>query len=153
MKYWGSLAKSKKTKKSSSKKKKSPKKAKGSSTPKSKKKLQPIDLITTNSFARALSLKEIVAYNQRSSYLQNVKFKKEFIKIAGEHARLGLCALDIARKLMIHRSTLNDWATRYPAFGNAILEGESEYIKTLGPKLLEHMAEPKRADGGSIAIQ
>jgi len=88
-----------------------------------------------------LSLKEIIKYSYEADQLHKVKFKKEYIQATYDHMKLGLTLKDMARKIGVHYSTFEEWTGRHPDLGNAVIEGQFYFIKSLGPKLEKHMEE------------
>jgi len=98
-------------------------------------------LITQDTLKKALSLKEMVKYNYSADSLYKVKFKTEYIEFSKGHMELGLTLKDVSRKIGVHYSTFLEWTHRHPQLRNAVIEGQSEFIKSLGPKLENHMAD------------
>jgi len=89
---------------------------------------------------QAIKLKSIVAFIENPDNFSKLKYNKKLDKRAFELARLGKNVLELTWEFKIHRSTLYAWSKKYPSFSNAIIKGVAEFIRSLPPKLIDHMA-------------
>jgi len=119
------------------------KKANGKSKTKGPKSAQKSPKLTPSAKSKPLgseiSLKGIVAFIENPDNYTRVKYKKQFDKRSFELMKRGKNLLDLAREFKVHRTTIRDWSKKYPAFSNAIIKGVSEFVRSLPPKLIDHM--------------
>jgi len=101
----------------------------------------PEDFITPDSMKKALGLVEIMKYGYSLDNCKKVKFKAEYVKSSKIHMINGFTMHDYARKIGIHYNTLMVWTSRHCDLKDAIIEGLYLFIKSLPPKLIEHMGQ------------
>lgn len=86
-----------------------------------------------------ISLKGIVQFIENPDNYTRIKYKKAFDKRSFELMKRGKNLLDLAREFKIHRTTIREWSKKYPSFSNAIIKGVAEFVRSLPPKLIDHM--------------
>lgn len=126
----------KKTKKRSKKASKKAKKTTTKSPP-----VKPSDVITAETTKKAVGIIEILKFGYSIDSLSKVKFKPEYIKKIEPHMALGMTMHDYARKIGVHRQTLEDWTRLHASLKDAIVKGLWTFVRDLAPKLISHMSE------------
>ncbi len=148
MKSKSKRAKKKTTVKKSTPKKSTKKKAKSSKS--QKKKINKSELCQAinpegSRFKSKIGLKdiekirELVALHRHKNGYKEPSYSDSFVPIVRAHMADGKDLGDFAKLVDVHYNTVTIWAGERRAFFDAIVEGQLEFIDSLGPRLIDHM--------------
>jgi len=125
-------------KKKTTVKKSTPKKAKSKS-------VTPVKIKGKSRFSSKIRMcdiekvRDLIALKRHNSDDQKLKYSDTFVPLIRDNMAQGRDLNDFAKLVGVHTNTITVWAQTYRGFLDALIEGQLEFIDSLGPRLVEHM--------------